>query len=223
MPAFNEEKNIKEAINEVLSVVKDFDIKKYEIIVVNDCSTDNTLNIIKHQSKIHDSVKVVDNKKNIGFGGSYKIGVKNAIMDFVIMIPGDNAHPGKGIAPILNLAGYADIIIPYSKNPGTRTLARRIISKIFTSVVNILFFKNVPYYNGLVLHKTKLIQNIEIKTDSFAYQAESLVRLLNNGASFISVGVDINERDHGKSSAFKIKNVIQVIKAIILLRLELLF
>jgi len=223
IPAYNEEKNINGAIDEVIGVVKKCNIKKYEIIVINDCSSDKTLQIVTARVVKNLPIKIINNLKNYGFGGSYKLGVQKAIMDYVIMIPGDNAHPGNGIIPILNLAGSADIIIPYSKNPGTRSLARRIISFLFTFFVNLLFLNKVPYYNGLVLHKTKLIQSIEIKTNSFAYQAEGLVRLLSSGASFISVGVDINERDHGKSSAFKLKNIFFVIKAVIFLRIELFF
>ena len=45
----------------------------------------------------------------------------------------------------------------------------------FTQLLNRLFRQNVPYYNGVVLHRTDLIRGIEIETNGFAYQAEALI------------------------------------------------
>ena len=221
IPSFNEEKNLTGTIIEINKVIARQSINDYELIIVNDCSFDNTEYVANQLKKKYKNIRVVNNRSNLGFGGSYKIGVKNATKDYVIMVPGDNAHPAEGIYPILRLAGYADIIIPYiTNNLEARSLFRRIISRTYTGMVNTLFSLDVPYYNGCVLHKRHLIQSITINTDSFAYQAEGLLRLLKKGHSFIVIGVDFNERDQGKSSAFNIGNIYKVIKTIIMIKVE---
>lgn len=223
VPCFNEEKNLVFTLKEIYKVVKKCKIYDYEIIVIDDASQDSTLSVAKKIQKKYQYIKVVSNNINLGFGGSYKKGVRMSIKKFVILIPGDNAHPADGIVPIINLAGKSDIVIPYVIGRGTRSIFRMSLSKIFTLFVNLIFSLNIPYYNGLVLHKTSIINSVVIKTNSFAYQAEGLVRLLKKGHSFLPVPVVIKERDEGKSSAFKIKNIINVFKAIIGLKLEFLF
>jgi hypothetical protein len=106
----------------------------------------------------------------------------------------------------------ADIIIPVPRNPEVRTTVRQIISRLFTYIVNKISPTNIPYYNGLSVHKTSLLRNITIQTDSFGFQAEIIVRLLRAGATYKVVGTTISERKTGSSKAFTIKNILEVAK-----------
>ncbi len=80
--------------------------------------------------------------------------------------------------------------------------------------MNSLFGLDVPYYNGLVVHRLELLRGIEIETDSFAYQAEAIVKLLKRGASYATVGVEISTREHGGTKAFRLSNVVRVLRAL---------
>ncbi len=65
-----------------------------------------------------------------------------------------------------------------------------------------------------MLHRLDLLRGIEIETDSFAYQAEAIVKLLKAGASYTTVGVEINTREHGGTKAFRPSNVVNVLRAL---------
>jgi hypothetical protein len=78
-----------------------------------------------------------------------------------------------------------------------------------------LFWLRVGYYNGAVLHRTALLHTIEIKTDSFAYQAEALVKLIARGATYAHCYVSIQERAAGRSSALGMKNQVAVWRTIV--------
>tara|TARA_B100001057_G_C22833081_1_gene944175 strand:- start:1466 stop:2164 length:699 start_codon:yes stop_codon:yes gene_type:complete len=220
VPCLNEQDNILDTVKEIFNVLKSKLFSDYEIIIVDDGSTDKTSFLVKKLYK-NKKIILIKHKKNIGFGGAYKSGLKVSSGDYVIMVPGDNAHSSDEILKILELSGKADIIIPYTNSLGERNLPRFLLSKTFTFLINILFFLNVKYYNGLVLHKGNLIRNIEIDTNGFTYQVYALVTLLKKGATYFSVNVIVKERQSGKSSALKIKNIIEVFVSIVRLRLKL--
>ena len=87
-------------------------------------------------------------------------------------------------------------------------------SRGFTTLLNWLFWLKVGYYNGAVLQRTDLLRKIEIRTNSFAYQAEALVKLTAGGASYTHCQVRINEREAGRSSALSWRNQKAVLKTI---------
>lgn len=214
VPCYNEAANIAATVAEIAAAARLANIVEYEIVVVDDCSTDGTAEVAARLAADNSGLKLVRNARNLGFGGAYKAGVSNAEGVYAIMIPGDNAHPAPGIVPVLRKAGEADIVIPYVSNPEARSRVRQIVSRAFTALLNTLFWLDIPYYNGLVLHKLDLLRTIEIQTNGFAYQAEALVKLLKKGASYTVVPVEISERSTGKSSAFRPKNAYRVVKTI---------
>lgn len=83
--AYNEEKFISRAIRSVLN--QSMDRSKYEIIVVNDQSTDKTLSAI---STFLDEIKIISNEKNIGLAASLNKGIKAAKGKFIVRLDGDD-------------------------------------------------------------------------------------------------------------------------------------
>ena len=92
---------------------------------------------------------------------------------------------------------------------------RAFASKGFTALLNWTFWLNVGYYNGAVLQRNELLRTIEITTNSFAYQAEALVKLIARGATYKHCYVSIQERAAGRSSALSLKNQIAVWRTIL--------
>lgn len=216
IPAYNEEKKLSQTLNEVLSALEGI-LKDYEILIVDDASTDRTGVIADNLSKKIPRVKAFHNKKNGGLGYSFKRGLREAQNEYVIFFPGDNSFPKESIKKILHEMGKADIIIPYHTNLSTRPLSRQIISYAFTFLINTLFGLRLRYYNSTVLYKRSVLASIPIDTDSFAFQAEALVKLLRMGYTYKEVGISIKEEKERKkrsSSAFKLDNITGVFTAL---------
>jgi glycosyltransferase involved in cell wall biosynthesis len=213
VPCFNEEDNIGATVSSIRVAIAARD--DYEIILVNDASTDHTLERMRALAAADSHIRVFDNPLNLGFGGSYKRGAKAASATYVMMLPGDDGFPGQSIAEILSHAGEADIIIPIITNRGARHWFRAFASKGFTTLLNWAFWLNVGYYNGAVLQRNELLRSIEITTNSFAYQAEALVKLIARGATYKHCYVSIQERAAGRSSALSLKNQIAVWRTIL--------
>ena len=143
------------------------------------------------------------------------------------MVPGDDQLIEEAMMNIFKAADagvqnfeplQVDIVIPYTSNQEVRPLCRRIISKAYTMLINLLFGFKIQYYNGTVLHKRELIQSVKIETNSFFYQAEALIKLLRQGKTYVEARAPIKERDGGTTKAFSFKNIYTVVKDILRLR-----
>jgi glycosyltransferase involved in cell wall biosynthesis len=220
VPALNESLFIEKTVVQITNSIPAG--KTFEIILINDFSSDDTGAIMDNIAINLENTRVIHNQVNMNLGGSYKIGVENALGLYVIMIPGDNSFSSSSINEILEAYDEADIIIPVHKNfKEFRSYSRTFISQLFTFIVNTSFRLNVSYYNGTVLHKRNNLNLISLNSNSFFYQAEAIVKLLKKGNSYVERSViflDHNEDGfQHKSVAFKPKNIYAVIKDYIVL------
>ena len=212
--ALNEEDKIEATIETIKSVDRGpFD--GFRIVIVDDGSTDRTAAIIERLASQDDRVLAVHNSVNLGLGGAYKRGLQHVKTDYVIWVSGDNAESATNLTYILSHAGQADIIVPVLRNPEGRPWLRRLTSATFTGVVNTVFGLSLGYYNGTVLHKTDVIRSIDIRTSSFAYQAEALIKLVKGGHSYVEVPYRSATYDGILSNAMRPKNLVAVGSAIV--------
>ena len=124
IPVYNEEKtllNILERINE--SKIENFD---FEIIIINDGSDDDTLNVIKENSDLYD--KVINLDKNRGKGYAVKSGLKIATGDYVIFQDADLEYDPKDFIKFTNLINK--LLITRNQKPKTQQVIAMILMMI---------------------------------------------------------------------------------------------
>lgn len=213
VPAYNEEPNLAQTVNDIVPILEK-EFHDFEILIFNDCSTDRTGAIADELAGKHKKVKVIHNPTNMNLGYNYKKGVELATKDYVIMVPGDSETTNDSFHVMFEMLGKADIVIPHTINTEVRTMSRRILSRAYTALMNVLFGLRLKYFNGTVIHKRTVIQSIKIETDSFAYQAEALIKLIKKGHTYAEVGMWLKERGGGESKALRLKNITRVLKAI---------
>lgn len=216
VPAFNEEKNLEASVGEILEAANKSDLS-IEIIIIDDGSKDGTWDCAQKLQNSNSQVKCIKNESNKGLGGSYKVGLATSKSEFITWVPADCSHGCDSLLDAYRAIGSADIIIPVPLNPEVRAWNRRILSKIYTYLVNARTGNNIPYYNGLSIHRANLLQGIEIKSNGFGFQAEIIAKLVKKNASYKFVHTHIEERVSGKSSAFRIQNVVTVINTLLTL------
>jgi len=209
MPALNEAGNLAGAVEAVNRAAAKTDVDA-EIILVDDGSTDGTGELADRLARERPGTRVVHHPVPRGLGYSYREGVGLAGKEFVVMLPGDDEIEAESVERMFSLAGTADMVIPYTENPGVRPPARRVVSAAFTRIMNALSGMKLRYYNGPVVHRRALLASVPMRTDGFAYQAEIITRLARGGASRVETGMRLKERAHGSSKAFKLRNVLSV-------------
>ena len=216
LPAYNEEKNLQATVEEVVKALGDR-FQAYEILVVDDCSSDRTGQIADSLAAANPNIKVLHNETNKGFGYSYRRGVAAAVCDYVGFFPADNCVPWQCMDAIFAQVGKADIILNFTSNIEIRVPMRRLLSRTYTGLMNLLFGLHFSIINGPTIHRRQIIQGVEISTDGFAFMAEIMVRLVRSGYSYLEIGTPIRERKYGSVKAFKLRNVISVFKTALLL------
>jgi glycosyltransferase involved in cell wall biosynthesis len=213
VPAYNEESNLRGTVETVLDVLPGR-IRDYEILIFDDCSTDGTPEISDELARGNPGIKAIHNEVNRGLGYNFTKGVQLASKEFVMLLHGDNETRKESVARIFELVGQADIIIPWTANTEVRPLKRRVLSRLFTALMNLLTGLRIKYYNGPCVHRSSLIKNTPMTTWGFAYMAAVLARLIRSGATYIETPMYLQRRDYGKSKAFKLKNLVSVSKTL---------
>ncbi len=85
----------------------------------------------------------------------------------------------------------------------------------YTKLMNLIFRLNLKYYNGIQIHQTEWLKNLELKSSGFGFQAELLIKAIKDGRSYVEVPhIHIERPGGGKTKIFKLKNIISVIKTI---------
>ncbi len=212
--ALNEAQNIAAAAATVREAAESH-LEDYEVILVDDGSTDATGVIMDQLAAADPHLKVIHNEHNLGLGGAYKRGLAAARMTYVMWVSGDNAENIRNLRNILGHVGPAAIAIPYLLADRTRPGLRRLTSRLFVITVNTLLGLRIHYYNGAVVHRLQLIRGITIETDSFAYQAEALVKLLRQGRTYVEVGYESSLYSGIFSHAMKPKNLAKVVGTVL--------
>ena len=209
VPCCNEEKNIVKTLENIINSVGNI---KYEILVCDDGSKDNTKEIVKNYiSPEKKNIILYENNKNLGIGFSYFKYSLEAKGEYYMLINGDNVEPPITIKKIIAERGKADIIIPYLGTDDHRNLIRKFISHLFTFVINLISFNSIKYYNGAVLHKTENVRLYRSKTYGYGYQAELITTLLMLEKSYLQVQVTNTDRQWGASKAFSISNILSIL------------
>ncbi|KKS97786.1 MAG: hypothetical protein UV73_C0005G0063 [Candidatus Gottesmanbacteria bacterium GW2011_GWA2_43_14] len=216
IPAYNEEKNLNSAVKGALWAVKDT-VSDYELIIVDDGSVDRTHWVANKFARKNRKIKVIHHIKNIGFGSTFKDGIRNACKDYLVGFPGDYDTSEKSLRDLIKKASSADLIMTYNPDMSTRTWARRLFSKSFIMMMNQLFGLRLKYYNGSFICKTKLLKNLKLVSGGFAIYAEAKVRLLHNGLSYEEIPFKYLGRKFGKSKAVSINSVLQTLETMFIL------
>jgi glycosyltransferase involved in cell wall biosynthesis len=153
MPAFNSEGTI---FNSIMSILSQ-DYENWELIIINDCSTDSTLQIVK---KFKDNrIKIINNSINSGVGFSRKVGFENSTGDFIAFLDSDDIWANNKVSMQLEymLKNHYDFTIT------------KVIKKLFNS--DIILGKVIPPKH---LDYKKLLWNTSIVTSSVLVKKSSI-------------------------------------------------
>ena len=210
IPAYNEAANIVGTLENVTGALSSLGLDA-EIIVIDDGSTDQTAALVTANAPRFPGVRLLINERNRGFGATYRRGVDSATGASIVMVHGDNAWGAATLRDLFSRVGQADIVVGYTRNMWrSRTFTRTVVSKTFTMLVNAITGRGLQYYNGLQIHRADVLKAMTIQSSGFGFQPEVLVKAFGQTKTLIEVPMDLMEREHGDSKAFRWKNAVDV-------------
>jgi dolichol-phosphate mannosyltransferase len=220
VPAMNEEKNLATTVERIVDALS-ITVEDYEIIIVNDGSTDGTGVKAGEIATHYPGIRVLHNQKNMGLGYCYAAGYRAATKNFFVYIPGDNTWPTRSFVELFGNLGRADVITSYASNPEVREPVRRFVSRAYTVMLNHLFGRRMHYYNGLTIYPVDFLRREPATTFGFGFQAEVLLKALAQGLSYIEIPLPIDRRTAGRSKAVSLRNIASVAMTVVRLLIDL--
>ncbi len=223
IPAFNEEKTILKLLDKVLSVELK-NIKK-EIIIINDCSTDKTKEIVIDfiKNNKNQDIKIISNNTNKGKGYSLNKGIKNANGDIIIFQDADLEYDPQEykilIKPIID--GFADVVYG-SRFQGSKP--HRILffwhtigNKFLTFISNVFTNLNLTDMETCYkVFKREIISQIEITENRFGIEPEITAKISKiKNLRLYEVGISYYGRTYEEGKKIGWKDGVRAIYAII--------
>ena len=209
VPCLDEEKYIENTIKTIVAAVNEVRLS-YEILIFDDYSSDNTVSVIKNYQRQHSDIpiKLIRNNTTKGLGHNYIEGAYIGKGEYYILVCGDNPHTKEYFVTLMENIGTADIIIPYYDKLKRKELIRKILSDTFIKIVNFLSGYSIQYYNGEVIHLRYNVMRWHPDTKGYAYQAEIICRLLDEGKTYKELLFRAIESGH--SSSFTLRKILSV-------------
>jgi len=198
IPAYNEEKNIEEVVRNSVSVLSGI-TSDYEIIVVNDGSTDNTGSVLEKLASEIPALKIFTHEKNLGIADTLKDVFLKPAKEWVFFIPGDGQIPPSEIHKLLPLASGYDYIIG-KRAKRNDSFIRIMNAWIYNMVISVAAFKRVTDIDSVVLFKRSFLDNVKLFATSAFIHAELFIKARKNGARTVEATIEHLPRKFGKST-----------------------
>jgi glycosyltransferase involved in cell wall biosynthesis len=221
MPGLNEQENIALAIDSAIAAFKELGIRA-ELVVIDDGSTDGTTEIMRCKcSEYAGLVRMIRHETPKGIGASFWDGVDHAVGQAVVLLPADNEIDPRQILRYLSLIEQVDMVVPFAVNPRVRPAGRRILSRIFTCIINATFATSFHYTNGTVIYRRAILLTAPYRVNDFFFQTDILVHLAQKKYLFAEVPYLLHQRTGGSSKALSLKSLCTVARGYVRLAIDI--
>lgn len=212
IPCRNEEENIKITIDDIANYIKD-KIQDFEINLINDFSTDGTLDKIKKISQENKFIKVYDNS-SIGLGGAINLGIEKSTKKYCVIVMADLSDSPKDILRYYNEIKNQNLdavlgsrftnvskVHDYPKK-------KLILNRIFNYFVKILFWHHYnDFTNAFKIYKTSTLKELKpIVSENFNIFLELPLKIIVRNYTFRIIPIDWKNRKKGEAK-FKVKEL----------------
>lgn len=215
---YNEEGYIVSTLDTVIRTLQEVGVSKYEIIVVDDKSSDRSASLVQDYIRSHPELRIIlrQNKINRGLAQNYFDAAFLGKGKYYRLICGDDAEPHDTMVAVFREVGNADILIPYYVTSEGKSRYRRLLSNVYAELVNFISGHRLHYYNGLAVHLRYNVMRWHPNTRGFGFQADIICMLLDQGASYKEIAVRTVERKGAANSrALTFKNLLSVAHTLI--------
>jgi len=212
LPVYNEEDGVEATLDRIQETLKSSGCN-YEILVINDGSTDGTRTILQSRTDI----KVIEHNRNRGYGAALKTGIRYAKHPLIVITDADGTYPNERIPELVMLAMQADMVVGSRTGENVRYSNLRKIPKWFlVRFAEWITDCNIPDLNSgmRVFRKSVVERFLSILPDTFSFTTTITVAMLTNNYIVRYVPIDYHYRV-GKSKIKPIRDTIRFMHLIL--------
>lgn len=220
IPTYNEDKTIEKILNKIKDVKLKYDIEK-SVIIVNDCSEDNTTNIVKNYIENNTTLKIkyFSHKTNRGKGAAIQTGISEAKGDYIIIQDADLEYDPNEYNRLLKpiVSGYADIVYGsrfVGSNPHRilffwHSIGNKFLTLLSNAFTNLNLTDMETCYK---LFKTDILKSINLKEKRFGFEPEVTAKIAKiPNIKIYEIGISYYGRTYDEGKKIKWKDGVKAI------------
>ena len=221
IPVYNEDKSILEVLKRIHAVVDSEN--NFEIIVINDGSTDNTLKVLEENNTLYN--QLITYETNFGKGNAVKKGLEVSKGEYIFFQDADLEYDPielNRFIKVINLF-HPDLIIGSRMNYSEYTRSHNILNKFGNKLISLVF--NLTYnttftdiYSCYLAFRRDILDVDKLKTDGFEQHAEILCKIVKKSDRFYEVPINYNGRSAKEGKKIKFYHFFTVIYRILIER-----
>lgn len=206
-PAYNDENSITSLVEKVSSILQQV-TNDYEVIVVNDGSSDGTAKVLDDLATKLTYLRVVHHPRNRGYGGALRSGFEHATKDLVFYTDGDGQYDVAEMAKLIPLMTEDVDVVNGYKRKRSDSRRRIVLGGIYKFLARRMFGLPIRDVDcDFRLMRRTMIQSIELTQTSGVVCTEMIYKLSQAGCRFAETPVHHYPRLHGQSQFFTLKRV----------------
>lgn len=210
-PFWNEEKNIDRVVENAIPIIKKC-AHKWEIIVIDDGSSDKTLEKAEDLAKKYSNIRVISHTPNRGYGAALKEGFENARYNFVAFTDGDGQFDFSEIEKFIEKIETSDIVIGYRKQRRDNVIRHILMNML--KVWDLIFFgfrfKDIDC--GFKMFKKEALEQIlPLRSEGAMITTEILAKSVRKKLKIKEVEVMHYPREYGDQSGANIPVIIRAV------------
>lgn len=207
-PVFNEEENIPLLIDSASRIIPQLALD-YELIIIDDGSTDQSLNIAQELTRDKKQWRIIAHPKNLGYGEVLKTGIKAAKKEWLFFTDADLQFNLQELTDFLPYTNQYQAIIGY-RVKRAEGFSRSINARLFKTYIDLLFRLHVKDIDcAFKLIKTDLLKNLTLNSGSAFTSSEILYRLKKKKIKFKELPVSHYPRRYGEATGANLKVIIK--------------
>ena len=223
IPCYNEKNTIEIILKKIIQNLNEYKFLNYEILIVDDCSTDGTIQILKQLDK-ENKIAIHFHDKNLGKGAAIHTALKHLSGEVVIIQDADLEYDPSDYHKLLTPFFEANADVVYgSRFLGGGKYSRvhffwhYLANKILTFICNLFTNLNLTdMETGYKAFKSSALKSISLKEETFSFEPEVTIKLSKKKFKFFEVPITYNGRSYDEGKKIGLKDAFIALKTIIL-------
>lgn len=221
IPAYNEQGSLAQLVRETLRDAKKV-VKDFEIIIVNDGSSDKTAVIADLLAKTYKNVKVIHHKENKGLAFAWRTGIEACQKDIILYIEGDGQQPFCDQYNLLEKIKHADLVLGVRSERFDYTLFRKALSSGYLFLIWLLFnlkYKDVGWSQA---YRRIIFTKVKMKSVTPFFDTEVIIKAQKFGFRVVEAVSFYRPRQKGFTTLGNLKTACSMFKEMLKMKLGFL-